>query len=740
MKEKVEYLKQTAYIILLMIVNLYMGIHLIEHLKDFKSNSAPICVEEVIKKDPPRFAGTLDVDDDGEDEVVFSRPYHIANQQEISVFEPLQKDFVYHHYGEILVPLNYVFFDAYYNQEWKINVFRFLEFKGGIFRIVEVDNRQYQRKTIPLEKLNIDLSTQKIDFYPPTLVDLEDDGRLEMVIIFSSPDKPYTRGIVCFDHESGGLLWDYYAGTKITGAQFTNLDGQGGKEIILSSFAANNDVTVNGTSDAFSYVIVLDSKGKLCWKRKVDYYYTFTRIAVADLDHDGIAEIVTSTERHHTRLKEKGVIIVFDGLTGEYKKTTPLFSVSFSQPFIRSFAKDDTRIYVGDSAGYIRMFDRELKELKKIEANIPVHVLNNSTSTSSSTPFKQWHYVYAQTQDQFLVYNRELTARVFSNMFEQPPEGGDSETGIPSFMMPIHTKQRNYALLKADRVYLVRESVLSFKEILKIMVTSGLLPGIIFLLLFNGFFIYFFYRMKVSNDHRSGRKVSPEMAKFLEIVQGIAQKLKNPISSVLWAAEKIRDSAQDRENIDKKKSDSNLQLADFLTDDAEKMRRQTDHLLRLVQIYNPRLEQKHLKPILQNLVDHYHLLVEEKIEIYLEMVEDISLLIDEELVKEALANLIDNAVDAMTQGGKLRISAVPVASPSKEDISHVLIEVEDTGIGMEEEEVSQIFTQFFSKKEGGSGIGLTICKRIIEAHGGNIDVHSRKGFGTKIAVIIPKGK
>jgi signal transduction histidine kinase len=730
MKERIKYLQQTAPLILLMVVNLYVGIRLIGHLKEFNLKTAPISIDEIIKKHPYRFVGTLDIDNDKQDEVAFSRTYTTPNEQEVSVFEPLQKDFNYHYYGEILAPLDYAFLDAYYNEEWKINVFRFLAFKDGVFSIVEKDNRQNPRNTIPLEKLNkVDLSDKKIDFDPPALVDLETDGRLEMVIIFSSPDKPYTRGIVCFDPESRKLLWEYHAGTKITEAQYLDLDGQGGKEIILSSFAANNDVTVNGTSDAHSYVIVLDRKGNERWKKEVGNYHTFTQNAAADLDHDGTAEIVTTTERYHTRLKEEGVIIIFDGPTGNYKATHPSPSVSFSQPVVRSFGKDHVRIYVGDSNGYLWMFNRDLRKLDWKKEKSPVHVLNISTS------FEKWNYIYAHTRDQFLVYDRDLTRKIFSKKFKQPLNGGDSDEGISTFMSPIQTKKGNYALLKADLVYRVRESVLPFKEIFKIMVTSGLLPGVIFLLLFNGFFIYFLYRMKVSNGRRSGRKVSPEAVRFLEIVQGIAQKLKNPISSVLWAAEKIKSRAN--ESKDGEKRDSYLQLSEFLMDDAEKMRRQTDHLLRLVQIYNPRFAQKSLKPILQDLAGHYCLLVEEKVEIKFEMTDNISLFIDEELFKEALANLINNALDAMPEGGKLRISAVAVTSASKGGVGHVLIEVEDTGHGMDEEELSQVFTPFFTKKEKGTGIGLTICKRIIEAHGGAIEVHSRKGLGTRITITLP---
>ncbi|MCP5046122.1 MAG: two-component system sensor histidine kinase AtoS, partial [bacterium] len=107
---------------------------------------------------------------------------------------------------------------------------------------------------------------------------------------------------------------------------------------------------------------------------------------------------------------------------------------------------------------------------------------------------------------------------------------------------------------------------------------------------------------------------------------------------------------------------------------------------------------------------------------------------------EAMVILMDNAVDAMPGGGGLTISAIPVTSPSIGDYKEVLIEVEDTGCGIDEENLEKIFDPFYTAKEKGTGIGLTICKRIIETHGGSITVHSRKNFGTKIAITLPVGR
>ncbi len=104
--------------------------------------------------------------------------------------------------------------------------------------------------------------------------------------------------------------------------------------------------------------------------------------------------------------------------------------------------------------------------------------------------------------------------------------------------------------------------------------------------------------------------------------------------------------------------------------------------------------------------------------------------IDLEKVIRVFSNLIKNAVDAMPNGGKLTIT-------SKESDGNVEITFADTGTGMTKEVMGKIWTPFFTTKARGMGLGLPICKRIVEAHGGNISVESTVGKGTTFTVILP---
>jgi signal transduction histidine kinase len=112
---------------------------------------------------------------------------------------------------------------------------------------------------------------------------------------------------------------------------------------------------------------------------------------------------------------------------------------------------------------------------------------------------------------------------------------------------------------------------------------------------------------------------------------------------------------------------------------------------------------------------------------------------DAGLLKQALRALMDNARKYTPAGGDITLSC-------KLEDGKVRISVEDTGIGIEGEDVPRIFDRFFradesrARKTGGSGLGLSIAKWIIDRHYGIIEVLSRKGLGTRITFSLPECK
>jgi signal transduction histidine kinase len=103
---------------------------------------------------------------------------------------------------------------------------------------------------------------------------------------------------------------------------------------------------------------------------------------------------------------------------------------------------------------------------------------------------------------------------------------------------------------------------------------------------------------------------------------------------------------------------------------------------------------------------------------------------DPDMLKKVLFNLTINAVQAMPSGGTLTISTLKC-----DDL--MVLEVKDTGVGISKENMKKLFTPFFTTKAKGQGMGLTVCKRLVEAHDGTISVESEEGKGSIFTVIIP---
>ena len=88
----------------------------------------------------------------------------------------------------------------------------------------------------------------------------------------------------------------------------------------------------------------------------------------------------------------------------------------------------------------------------------------------------------------------------------------------------------------------------------------------------------------------------------------------------------------------------------------------------------------------------------------------------------------------MSEGGRLQVNLEPSRWREKEG---VLILVTDTGLGMTDKELAKIFEPFYSTKESGIGLGLSLTRKIIQEHGGRIEAHSRKGEGSTFEIFLP---
>jgi signal transduction histidine kinase len=105
-------------------------------------------------------------------------------------------------------------------------------------------------------------------------------------------------------------------------------------------------------------------------------------------------------------------------------------------------------------------------------------------------------------------------------------------------------------------------------------------------------------------------------------------------------------------------------------------------------------------------------------------------MLDKSLMRQALVNLCRNAIEAMPEGG-----SIDLLTRTRGD--DVVLEIIDTGKGMDEKTRGQMFQAFFSTRSGGSGLGLPTVRKIVEAHHGRISCESEVGKGTRFTITLP---
>jgi signal transduction histidine kinase len=141
-----------------------------------------------------------------------------------------------------------------------------------------------------------------------------------------------------------------------------------------------------------------------------------------------------------------------------------------------------------------------------------------------------------------------------------------------------------------------------------------------------------------------------------------------------------------------------------------------------------------LPDVIREAEDAFRYLYEDKkVELQTDMEAEITLMADSKMLFQLFSNLLDNALKHTPPGGSVFIKAT-----NEKDI--VSIEVKDTGEGIQEEHLPHIFERFYRIEENndnGFGLGMAICKSIVEAHGGDISVESTQGKGTVFKIRLP---
>jgi two-component system sensor histidine kinase AtoS len=230
---------------------------------------------------------------------------------------------------------------------------------------------------------------------------------------------------------------------------------------------------------------------------------------------------------------------------------------------------------------------------------------------------------------------------------------------------------------------------------------------------------------------------SDRLAAVGELAAGLAHEIKNPLTSLLTFSRHLARRFEDAEFRQK--------FQTVVPRELERINAIVEGLLELARPARLTFKPVRVPGLLERTVELYGARIEsQRVEVRREYGRDLPVIwADPEALYQALVNLVTNALDAMPDGGRLVLRAgwTEGADPLPPRRAagggrRVVIEIEDSGIGIASDVVDRIFNPFFSTKEGGTGLGLALTHKIVEDHSGSMDVRSTPGVGTTFRVVL----
>ena len=247
----------------------------------------------------------------------------------------------------------------------------------------------------------------------------------------------------------------------------------------------------------------------------------------------------------------------------------------------------------------------------------------------------------------------------------------------------------------------------------------------------NGKRVLFIVR-DVSDQKRQEARLhrSESLASLTTVAAGVAHEIKNPLASIGIHLQLLRKAFQRKKTLG---IDDAGRYLDVIDEEIERLNGIVVDFLFAVRPMDVRLRLESLNRIVDDVLNFVsYELSEHKIVIHRRLENFLpKLRIDENLLKQALLNVIKNAMNAMEEeGGTLTVS-------TRQTGDSVSLTLADTGTGMDEQTLSKIFEPYFTTKSSGSGLGLTMVFKVVKEHQGEITVTSKLHGGTSFTITLP---
>lgn len=231
--------------------------------------------------------------------------------------------------------------------------------------------------------------------------------------------------------------------------------------------------------------------------------------------------------------------------------------------------------------------------------------------------------------------------------------------------------------------------------------------------------------------HRNQMMHTEKLASLGTFLSGIAHELVNPLSNIYSSSQILL------EEIDEADKEYQKELITQIEQESGRARNIARSLLEFARESETKKEPLPLKNLIEETIRFIGAEKSPKVELILNIPEDIRIYADKQRIQQAFLNLIKNALEAISSEGTVSISAV-----KDHEEKSATVQIHDTGEGIDQEMLPRIFDAFFTTKGvgKGSGLGLFITQEIIKENKGSISAESGTGKGTTFTITLPCGE
>jgi two-component system, NtrC family, sensor histidine kinase HydH len=221
------------------------------------------------------------------------------------------------------------------------------------------------------------------------------------------------------------------------------------------------------------------------------------------------------------------------------------------------------------------------------------------------------------------------------------------------------------------------------------------------------------------------QKRNEKLSAMGELAAGVAHEIKNPLNSIGITVQRF-----EKEFLPNANGEEFPGMIKIMKSEIERVSSIIDQFLTFAKPRKPELKIIESSDLLKEVYDLFHSCALKDNINFLINTKEASINADSSLLKQALINILQNAFESVVSGGEIKMK-------SQIDNRTLVISIIDNGAGISDENIGKIFNLYYTTKQAGSGLGLSIVNQIIAEHNGNISVESKPGEGTNITIKIP---